>query len=125
MDGCETPLASGDAGRGELKGGERPSCEVQSGGWKFCWYFTHNQQSSWFFTIWVSGQRDVPRGGAQRHTILAFGAPEEGRMSWCVGRRISAQWDKENGGILLEATTVWRQRWDAPGRETEEGPSGR
>lgn len=51
--------------------------------------------------------------------------PEEGWMSWCVGRRISAQWDKENGGILLEASTLWRQRWDALRRETEEGPSRR
>lgn len=94
MDGCENPLTSGDAGLEEQRGGERPSCEVRSRDWKFCF---HTQATVTMVLHYSGFWPMVPGGDAQRHTILAFGTPGEGRMSRCVGRRISAQWGKENG----------------------------
>lgn len=78
--------------------------------------------------------------GSSLFEFLADGMfPEESSETYYTGlwhpRRgpdESVCWEKDlcpvgqrEWGILLEASTLWRQRWDAPRRETEEGPSGR
>jgi hypothetical protein len=120
--GCKNPVTSGDGGCGEQRGGERSSCKVQSRSWKFCWYITHNHQSSWFFTIWLSGQWDIPGGDAQRHTILAFGTPEEGWMSWCVlGEGSLPSGTKRMGNFVRSIRIVEAKMGCAPGGRQRRG----
>lgn len=120
--GCRNPVTSGDRRCGEQRAGKRSSCKVQSRDWKFCWYITHNHQSSWFFTIWVSGQWDIPGRDAQRHTILAFSTLEEGWMSWCVlGEGSLPSGTKRMGNFVRSILIVEAKMGCAPGGRQRRG----